>query len=177
MGLAHVATRISIHTHGLECAGCLFTSGLLGVPWVDVLLHIFVSDSQLRVDSRSDMFEHHRLISSRMSTHMQLTFENIARFSWVMAGMLSTSPTCAQESAREAHRAILTKSSASPLALYVAADNVLTTQLAAFCDVTPPTLLWHNKGAYKDLFCFTAARFLAGPDHVLDCERVHAAWQ
>ena len=108
---------------------------------------------------------------------MQLTFENIARFSWLMAGMLSTSPTCAQESAREAHRAILTKSSASPLALYVAADNVLTTQLGAFCDVTPPTLLWHNKGAYKDLFCFTAARFLAGPDHVLDCERVHAAWQ
>ena len=38
-------------------------------------------------------------------------------------------------------------------------------------------LLWKGHGKFEALFKFLAPRFLLGPDHVLDCERVHARWQ
>ena len=40
-----------------------------------------------------------------------------------------------------------------------------------------PVCVWQGQGAYKYLFQFLATRFLLTPDHVLDCERVHARWQ
>lgn len=38
-------------------------------------------------------------------------------------------------------------------------------------------VLWRCNGRWARLFCFLAPRFLASPDHVLDCERQHARWQ
>ena len=49
--------------------------------------------------------------------------------------------------------------------------------LRAFAEAEPPVLLWQGNGRYECLFKFLAPRFLLAPDHVLDCERIHARWQ
>lgn len=152
-------------------------TGWVGLTWVEVLLDLYVSDDALRSQSKVDVMEHHRFVSTRIATHMQLTFENIARFSWLLGAMLSPNPEVAQENAREVRRILATKSSHSCLAMHIAEDEELMSQLNAYCEVSPPVALWQGRLAYKGLFIFISARFLANPDHVLDCEGVHSRWK
>jgi hypothetical protein len=151
--------------------------GLVGLTWVDVLLHIMVQNGELRTGCRMDMFDLHAKMSLRVASHMQQTFENISRFAWLLGGMLHTDPDKAQESARNARSTLLLKASQSPIAIAFANDALLMQQLGQFCDESPPTHLWKRKGKFKDLFYFVAARFMSAPDHVLDCEGIHARWK
>ncbi len=48
-----------------------------------------------------EILEHHRLVSGRMATHLLLTSENIARSTWLAAGMLRKDAEKAQECANE----------------------------------------------------------------------------
>ena len=153
------------------------SEGWFGYTWVGVLLELHGPAEPLRTECKVEILEHHRVVATRMQTHLQLTFENIARFSWTLGTMLDPDPAQAQASAREARRAIVTKSSTSRLMRFVAEDEQLMTQLCAFCERTPPLCLWHGKLSFKDLFVFIACRFLSNPDHVLDAEAVHAKWQ
>ena len=50
-------------------------------------------------------------------------------------------------------------------------------KLAEFSRVVPPCLLWRGAGKFEGLFIFLAPRFLMCPDHVLDCDRIHARWK
>ncbi len=116
-------------------------------------------------------------MSLRMASHLQLTFDNILRWSWSLAGSLSTNPASARESAREAVRHLFPIAPNSPLALWFRENDVLMRQLQMFGDEEPPVLLWHKHGKYSDLFKFVGARFCSSPDHVLDCEGIHAQWK
>ena len=49
--------------------------------------------------------------------------------------------------------------------------------LAAFVDLLEPVVLWRDGGRYAELFRWLAVRFLGNPDHVLECENIHAQWQ
>eukprot|EP00959_Pyramimonas_sp_CCMP1952_P158157 3307386-Pyramimonas_sp.AAC.1 len=50
-------------------------------------------------------------------------------------------------------------------------------QLTGFAGMEPPCLLWRCNGRFADIFRFAALRFRCVPDHVLDCESVHARWK
>lgn len=140
-------------------------------------MELYGPPEPLRTDCKVEIVEHHRLVATRMQTHLQLTFENVARFSWVLRAMLDPDAGQAQASAREARRVIVTKSSASKLVKYIAEHEQLMSQLCAFCERMPPVCLWQGSLEFKDLFIFIACRFLANPDHVLDAEGVHAKWK
>ena len=134
-------------------------------------------NDQVRHDHTADVYEWHRRISVRMSTHLQLTFENIARLAWVLAGVLSCDSDVAQKCAREAHRALSEKSHASIFGTWFSEQSILMEQLSAFCDAVPATQVWKSNGRYRDVFICLGARFLSSPDHVLECEGVHSRWQ
>ena len=144
---------------------------------MDVLSGKLVENQQLREDSRADVLELHRTVSVRIASHLQLTMDNVARFNWLLGGMLVASPVEAQESARLAHQQLVSKSARSPLAVDIAGSDSLMRELCLFCDASPAIPLWKGRGRFQGLFRYLACRFLSSPDHVLDCEGVHSRWQ
>ena len=59
----------------------------------------------------------------------------------------------------------------------VLANETLMRQLQDFAEDPRPECVWRKGGRYADLFMFLADRFFGAPDHVLDCESVHAQWK
>ena len=116
-------------------------------------------------------------MSFRMASHLQLTFDNILRWSWLLAGSLNSNPTLARQSAREAVACLFPKPPPSPLATWFRSSDELMRLLQMFADEEPPILLWHGAGKYETLFRFVAARFASTPDRVLDCEGIHSQWK
>ena len=121
----------------------------------------------------------HLRVSSRMSTHLVLTFENIDLPQWWAAALLSTQPSLAQEAACALHEYLKRKPthelSAFDRALRL--DDVLWAELGNFGDALPAVLLWRGHGAFRNLFTFLAARFLGNKDSVLGAEGIHSRWQ
>ena len=117
------------------------------MTWVEVCLENAVPDEQLRADIKNDILEHHRAVSVRIASHLQLTMENVARFGWLLGGMLNKNAVQAQEPARLAQRHLLTKSTSSPLAAAIAANDVLMQELERFCTAVPPVMLWRGQGS------------------------------
>jgi hypothetical protein len=161
---------------GLERAD-LVAANLLGRTWVDVLIHIMVEDEQLRHDCGPEIYQFQQGMTTRISTHLQLTMENVARFSWLLGALLQSNPTGAQAAARSCLLYLLTNKTTNPLAGYIAANETLMQQLTLFADAPVATCLWQAGGRYKDLFIFIGIRFISCPDHVLDCEGIHSRWQ
>ena len=95
------------------------------------------------------------------------------------AGILSTIPTLAQESARLLRDHLLRKPALdlSSFERTVRTDDALWSQLDRFSDHQKPTLLWRQGGAFRDLFAFLAVRFLSCGDSVLNAESIHSRWQ
>jgi hypothetical protein len=156
--------------------------GLVGVTWVEVVMEYALDDpayAQLKIDRKADLFEFHRKIATRAATHLQMNLDNMARFSWLLGGMVSTDAVKARQSAREARHYLLnmTPANTNELATYLNSDNTLLCELGLFCESEPAQLLWRGRAKYKTLFVFVASRFLASPDHVLDCEGMHARWK
>jgi len=139
-------------------------------------MNLFVQNEQLRRDSAHAILEVHKLLSLRMASHLQLTFENIIRWSWLLAGTLSSKAEEAREKAREALRTLF-PTPPSEFASWFKSNETLMRELQLFSDEEPPVLLWHGSGKYKELFTFVAARFCSSPDHVLDSEGIHAQWK
>jgi hypothetical protein len=123
------------------------------------------------------LLEVHRSMSFRMASHLQLTFDNILRWSWALAGTLSANPESARDGAREAIRSLFPTPPKSQLSVWFRENEELMRQLQMFADEEPPRLLWHCHGKYATLFKFVAARFCSTPDHVLDCEGIHSQWK
>ena len=174
-------TSLAVDDHFLKAFGLngadIVTMDMVGRTWVEVLIYNAVADDTLRAQCQVDMLEYHRRISTRMSTHLQLTMANIARFAWMLGGVLDSDPTKAQQCARLAHQDLLTKTATSPVAVAFASDSDLMAELARFGSCDPPVQVWKGGGAFRNLVYYLIPRFLANPDHVLDCEGVHARWQ
>lgn len=57
------------------------------------------------------------------------------------------------------------------------ANTLESPRKVAFAGARPPEVLWHGRGRLESLFRWISALLLAGPEHVLDCERTHVRWQ
>ena len=73
--------------------GALGFAGWDDTTWMEVLLR---KTTELSMSDREDMLpgilDYQQKIALRMSTHMSLTCENIARSTWLSAGMLNKNP-------------------------------------------------------------------------------------
>jgi hypothetical protein len=153
--------------------------GLADKTWVECVLWKVAETNQQRTDVLPEALEYHRRISSRMGTHLQLTCNNVARFAWLLGGMISPDADQARASARLAqHHLLRTKTAdATKLESLLLGDQTLMSQLSVFADLDPPMLLWRNRSKFAELYKFIVVRFHSNPDHVLHCESVHAQWK
>ena len=130
-------------------------------------------------EKEQDLAEFHLKVSTRVATHLALTVENFMTAEYRAAGILSNSPVLAQESARSLHDHLRGKPVAdmNSFERVVRTDEVLWTQLDRFADHAPPTLLWRQRGSFRDLFASLAARIWVNGDSVLGAEGIHSRWQ
>ena len=130
-------------------------------------------------EQEHDLAEFHLKVSTRMATHLALTVENFMTAEYRSAGILSTVPELAQESARLLRDHLLRKPALdmSSFERTVRTDDALWSQLDRFSDHQEPTLLWRQGCAFRDLFAFLAVRFLSCGDSVLNAEGIHSRWQ
>ena len=92
--------------------------------------------------------------------------------------MLSPNADMAQRAARELHDKLIRTSAAAMTTFEKSFVNDRRMEMiASFADKNPPVVLWRDQGRYAELYRWLAVRFLGNPDHVLDCESVHAQWQ
>ena len=64
----------------------------------------------------------------------------------------------------------------TPFEKHLADEDALRGELQEFATRDVAVCVWQGAGAFRRLFKFLATRFLLAPDHVLDCERMHARW-
>ena len=145
--------------------------------WVEVAVLECVGDEQLLNAHLPAAMKFHRYISDRASSHLRLVLGNIAQTPWLASSLLSSDASVAQAAAQALLRHLASSPDRSPFETVLFDDPALYQSLVDFAYARPAVLLWHGRGHFQDLFRFLAARFLAGPDHVLDCERIHARWQ
>ena len=92
--------------------------------------------------------------------------------------MLSPNADMAQRAARELHDKLIRTTAAAMTTFEKSFVNDRRMEmLASFAGKNPPVVLWRDQGRYAELYRWLAVRFLGNPDHVLDCESVHAQWQ
>ena len=129
-------------------------------------------------DALRDALTCHMAVATNTATHLQLVFENVMRTSWLAGAVLSPDAAAAQRAARELHDKLIRthETAQTTFEKAVVADGRLE-MLAAFVDRPEPVVLWRDGGRYAALFRWLAVRFLGNPDHVLECESVHAQWQ
>ena len=147
--------------------------------WVEVVLCMVPGLGRDGTDQwLQDAMTYHMRVATAMAGHVRLTCENIER-GYMAAGMLNLNAEHAQINARLFYRHLIGQSdnTLTPFEREFKADAVNVDQLSKFCDITPPVLLHRGGGVFGDLFIFLSVRFLSCPDHVLDCEGVHALWK
>ena len=114
-------------------------------------------------------------------SHLKLALANIHRSAWILGGILCNDVEVALESANEYLRHLDTTPPPSRNHFDNAfmATEGLYQELSDFAHQHGPRkfLLWRGNGKWAKLFLYLAPRFMASPDHVLDCERQHARWQ
>ena len=118
-------------------------------------------------------------MSGKAAAHLALVGENTFRTPWLAAQLLSKDPLAAQDAARTllVHLNKTTPAARTLFENYLCGTKHLYDNLEEFGRADPPVRLWHARGQFEILFKFLAPRFLLAPDHVLDCERLHARWQ
>ena len=147
--------------------------------WVDLVILQTVGDRALATAAAPQAFAFHKSVSDRASSHLALVAANIMRTSWLAAEMLSQDTLKAQSAAMQLIRTLSKISPAmrTPFENYVFETTSLWNNIVDFAHANPPVRLWHGRGHFAETFKFLASRFLTAPDHVLDCERMHARWQ
>jgi hypothetical protein len=121
----------------------------------------------------------HRLIADKASAHLSLVASNVFRSQWLAAACLDRSAPRAQAAAQNLVQRILrTPADArSPFEKHLFLEYELWSALVDFSEARPPVCLWKGRRHFEALFRLLAVQFLCSPDHILDCERIHARWQ
>ena len=147
--------------------------------WVEMVVLQVVGDRDLVDVHLAEAVEFHRSVTDSSASHLALVGENTFRTPWLAATILSSDRVRAQGAAKDLamHLATTRPSNRTAFEKHLFETQELWKDLEAFSTAAPPVLLWHDHGKYECLFRFLAPRFLLAPDHVLDCERVHARWQ
>ena len=147
--------------------------------WVELAVLQVVGDEVAVAERLQEALEFHKTCSEQAAAHLNLVGDNTYRTPWLAAKLLSTEKVLARDAAAALvkHLVTIRPGNRSPFEQHLFEHSDLWANLEAFSQADPPTLLWHQQGKYESLFRFLAPRFLLGPDHVLDAERVHARWQ
>ena len=147
--------------------------------WVELAVLVISGSSETTRDRLEEALEFHRFVADKASSHLTLTQDNIFGTPWLSARLLSTRTAEAQECARTLarHLAETAPGARTRFENHLFETDELWTELVDFGNARPPVPLWKGRGHFQNLFRFLAPRFLAAPDHVLDCERQHARWQ
>ena len=148
--------------------------------WIELVLHEVLGPNQdLIQEHLTEAMDFHRSVVDKAASHLVLGGDNTIRTPWLAARLLSETPQEAQEAAKSLakHLATTSPQNRTPFEAHLCESDDLWNNIDAFSKTKPPKRLWHGEGRYEALFKFLAPRFLLAPDHVLDCERVHARWQ
>ena len=147
--------------------------------WVEFAVMKVVGDQDLVEIHLREALDFHRTVTDSAASHLALVGDNTFRTPWLAAKLLSTDKSLARAAAQDLarHLASTRPGNRTLFEAHVFGCETLWRDLVAFSETNPPVLLWHGKGKFQNLFRFLAPRFLLAPDHVLDCERVHARWQ
>ena len=166
--VAHRLTRADLAARGWAHMG-----------WVEIAVrHCCEGDAFSQDDVLRDAYAFHMPVATNIAAHLQLVFENVMRTSWLAGAVLSPDAASAQRAARELHDKLIRTDAAARTTFEKAfVEDGRLEMLAAFADRPAPVVLWRGDGRYAALFRWLAVRFLGNPDHVLQCESVHAQWQ
>ena len=146
--------------------------------WIHLLVQEIVGEEQ-QANYIERALNFHREVSGKAAAHLALVGDNTFRTPWMAAQLLGRCPMGAQDAAKALLK-LLDKTKPSARTLFekhLCETRYLYDNLVEFSRVVPSCLLWRGNGKFEVLFKFLAPRFLLCPDHVLDCERVHARWQ
>ena len=147
--------------------------------WVELAVFRVLRDWGL-VDTRlPTALDFCRRVSGKAAAHLALLGDNTYRTTWMAAKMLSKEPQQAREAARTLRRHLASTKPGNRTVFeeHIFESEHLWQDIVDFADMEPPVRLWQGQGRCQNLFKFMAPRFLLAPDHVLDCERIHARWQ
>ena len=149
------------------------------ITWVNLAVLQVVGEQNLVAERLPEALDFHRQVSDSAAAHLNLLANNTFRTPWLSAKILRKEPGLAQDAAKALckHLATTRPDNRTSFEQHMFTDADLWQNLQDFAKADPPVLLWHGRGKYQVLFKFLAPRFLLAPDHVLDCERVHARWQ
>ena len=147
--------------------------------WVHLAVLEVVDDENLVSEWIQEALTFHRGVSDQAAAHLNLLLDNTFRTPWLAAKLLSTDKVLARTSATSLMKLLATTrpSNFSAFEKHIFEHQGMWQNLDDFSKAEPAEYLWGNKGKYEILFRFLAPRFLLAPDHVLDCERIHARWQ
>ena len=147
--------------------------------WVEVVVLQVVNDEDLVGEHLGEALNFHRVVTDSCAGHLSLIADNTFRTPWQAAKLLSCESVAARSAAQELakHLAQTRPANRSAFEKHMFDNETLWKELEEFSLADPPVLLWHGHGRFASLFKFLAPRFLLAPDHVLDCERIHAQWQ
>jgi len=147
--------------------------------WVELAVLLVVQDKAAAEERLPEALAFHRALTDKAASHLSLLAENLLRTHWQAAALLSKDAQQAQGVARTLLRRLDNAAPDSRTAFekHLFEEPTLWDNLGAFAGARPPVRLWHGRGRFEPLFRWLATLFLVGPDHVLDCERIHARWQ
>jgi hypothetical protein len=147
--------------------------------WVELAVLDVVGDRDLVEQYLVHALDFHKRVAGRAAGHLALVGDNTFRTPWLAARMLVDDAVAAQDAAKALvkHLATTKASNRTHFESYLFDTQPLYDNLVEFSLAEPAVLVWRGRRKYEVLFRFLAPRFLLAPDHVLDCERVHARWQ
>ena len=147
--------------------------------WVELAALDALGTHALLGEHLSDLLRFRQRVAIKAAAHLALLGENVLRTTWLSARLLIKKPGDAQDAAKALYKHLVTTAPQKRTSFesHIADTKALIDELDLFTKADPPVCLWHGGGRYEQLFRFLAPRFLLAPDHVLDCERVHARWQ
>ena len=182
-----IITSLQLDDHTLQLLGFNREDVIaLGIPnahmmsWVEFVCNVVPDTTNEEADAMVPVCNSlHELVATRMAAHQKLTASTMERSYWVAAKMLSKNPTIAKEGANSFHDYLirLRHNQMTLFERHFSEDDVLMNELAGFKDLPEASCLWHTGPTFSNLYMFLCARFLAAPDHVVDCEGTHAKWQ
>ena len=168
-------------------SGALVSRGIVDAStrhWVEVAMKTTPGLTDAEMDAGMDLLHaFHSKVARKMSSHLSLNAANILRNTWVAAKILSTNPSEAKAAANQLLHAPslgilrLRLDQCTAFEAAILANSVVMQQLCNFADDPFPKCVWQKGELFADLFVFIADRFAGAPDHVLDCESVHAQWK
>lgn len=147
--------------------------------WVELAVLDVVGDRDLVEQHLVSALDFHKRVAGRAASHLALVGDNTFRTPWLAARMLAADAREAQDAAKALVRHLVTTkaSNRTHFESYLFDTRPLYDNLVEFSSAEQAVLVWKGGRKYEVLFRFLAPRFLLAPDHVLDCERVHARWQ